>query len=493
MKPRMQGNGHVARWRADGWFGRDGINCVRGICGLLLLLVLEGGSQGFAQEGAATPPAPFARDELRMRNGDILFGELESIEPATGIRWRHRDALASIEFKPDSVGEIFFSGTRWRQTNSPVNCQVKLTNDDELDGQLVSVDAEKVQLDTGLAGRITIPRKMVALLAPQGASRAAIFQGPTGIEGWTHGKVSTNLPDSGQWSFRNGAFYASKSASIARNLNLPDVGSIEFDLTWKGMLYVAVALYTDYLQPINLSTKDSEPDFSGFYSLQLNTYSANLLSVKKNDPLKYLGQVAVPAFSQKNAVHVEVRASKPKKLVALLVDGVLIKQWQDTDDFAGGGRGMRFVHQGQGSIKLANLRISEWDGQFEEKPTNPPDSKQDLVKLRNGDKLAGDVEDVRDGRLTMQVAGAKMTVPLDRVKQVELAGKKAERAPENATDVRAYFRRGGSVTFQLERWTPQGVTATSPNFGRVVFNPAAFEWIQFTDLNRNTGASGRSF
>jgi hypothetical protein len=315
---------------------------------------------------------------------------------------------------------------------------------------------------------------------PVPPERKPLFIGPSADEGWTHGKVSTAVTEAGQWTYRDGAFYATRAASVARDLKLPDVASIQFDFTWKGMLYVAVAIYTDYLQPVNLSTKDTEPDFSGFYSLQLNNYSANLLSVKKLDPLKYLGQVAAPTLSQKNSAHIELLASRPKRQVALLIDGALVKIWQETEDFAGKGTGMRFVHQGQGSIKLSNIRVSEWDGQFDEKKTNPPDSKTDLVKLRNGDKLTGDVEAIREGKLAITVAGGnRVTVPIERVKQVELAGAKAGVAPENPANVRAYFRGGGSVTFRLEKWDGGGAAANSPNFGKGTFNPAAFEWVEF--------------
>src|SRR5262249_15342491 len=160
---------------------------------------------------------------------------------------------------------------------------------------------------------------------------------------------------------------------------------------------LAIALYTDYYQPINLANKDTEPEFGGFYSLQLNSFSANLLPVKKNDPLRYLGQVSVPAFNQKNTAHVEIRASKTKRTIALLVDGEVVKQWNETEEFVGQGAGVRFVHQGQGKVKLSQLRVSVWDGQFEEKPSAHPDAKQDIAKLRNGDKAGGTLNSIQDG------------------------------------------------------------------------------------------------
>jgi hypothetical protein len=360
-------------------------------------------------------------------------------------------------------------------------CRLFLTNQDEIEGNLISCDSEQVILDTWYAGKLVFPKRMVQALMPVPSGQAIIFEGPTGLDDWTMGKMSTAIADPGVWKYKNGAFYATRPASIARDLQLPDVSSVQFDMTWKGLVYLAIALYTDYLHPINLANKDQEPEFGGFYSLQINTFAANLLPVKKRDPLRFggLGQVPIPGLNQKNTAHVEIRTSKPKKSVALLIDGELIKQWIDTEDFAGTGTGVRFVHQGQGSLKLNNLRVSEWDGQFEEQLPPPTDSKVDLARLRNGDKLMGDLRSISNGIVIIATPGKVFEVPLTRVKQLDLASRNASRAKEEATDVRAYFAQGGSITFHLEEWDAQRVVGHSPNFGKAIFNPAAFERLRF--------------
>ena len=110
-----------------------------------------------------------------------------------------------------------------------------------------------------------------------------------------------------------------------------------------------------------------------------------------------------------------MRVNKAKHTTTLMVDGAIVKQWIDTDGFVGKGTGLRFVHQGQGAVKLNNLKISEW--------------------------ASRDVEPV--GR--------------------EMA------------NVKAIFRNGGTVTFQLQKWTTEAVTGTNASLGNVIFRPAAFE------------------
>ena len=438
-------------------------------------------SQGRGQNKASTD----SRDALFFQNGDMLYGSLRVIDPGAGVQWRHPDALDPIEFFTDSLSEIRFGYRPLPPITSTNACQIRLSNQDELEGNLIALNAARVELETWYGGKIEIPRKFVQFIAPKPADRPPIFAGPSGLDGWIIGQVQT-VPNAGQWSYKDEAFFATQSASIARDLKLPDVASLQFDLSWKGMLYIAVALYTDYMQPINLQTKETGPDFGGFYSLQLNSYTVNLLPVSKLEPLRYLGQTSVPAFSQKNKVHVEIRANKPKRMVALMVDGVLVKQWIDTEDFIGKGTGARFVHQGQGSVKLSNIRVAEWDGQFEEKPSATPDSKSDMGRLLNGDKVTGDLQSVTDGKAAFALPdGSALNIPLNRVKFLEMAGQKMERPRDNTANVRATFRRGGSLWLHLEKWDAQEIIGTHPCFGKIVLNPAAFERVEFYPAERS--------
>ncbi|MBI4659816.1 MAG: hypothetical protein HY735_13330 [Verrucomicrobia bacterium] len=426
-----------------------------------------------------------------FQNGDTLYGRLQKIDPVAGIVWRHPYSDEVIEFITENISEVRFGYRPQPQLNATNFCLVRLSNQDELEGSLVVCTPERLVLQTSYGGKLEIPRKYVQVISPKPVERPPIYEGPSGLEGWTMGIVQAAIPNSGQWSYKNGAFYATQSASIARELKLPDMASLECDLNWKGMLYIAIALYTDYMHPINLQTKETGPDFGGFYSLQLNSYTVNLLPVSKHEPLRYLGQTSVPAFNQKNKVHLEIRVNKPKRMVALMVDGVLVKQWIDSEDFVGKGTGIRLVHQGQGSVKLSNLRVSEWDGQFEEKPSNTPDAKQDQARLQNGDKVAGTLERIQDGKVTFSLPeGANLDIPLSRVKLVEMASQKLERPRENLPNVRATFRRGGSISFRLEKWDPPEVSGSNPCFGRFVFDSAAFERVQFLPITRPKPTAG---
>jgi hypothetical protein len=360
-------------------------------------------------------------------------------------------------------------------------CRVVLLNDDQLEGKLVSLSEDQITLETAYAGALKFSRALAKNIVPISPGRSLLFEGPYGLEGWTMGKVNAGPAaiEAGEWKYKNEAFYANKSSSIARDVKLPDVASLQFDLVWKNFFYMAVALYTENLQPVNLANKDTEPDFSGFYSLQINTFSANLLPVKKNEPLRYLGQTPLPSLSQKNSAHVDIRINKPKKTVALLVDGVLVRQWTDTEEFAGKGTAVRFVHQGQGVVKLSKIKVTEWDGQLEDKGVPILDQKQDVARLRNGDRVAGKINEIKEGKLAVEMPGNKLSIPFERVKIIDLATDGAQAAPMPLHAVRATFARGGSVTLLIHSWDARGLEAEIPGLGSFTLDPTAFSRFQW--------------
>src|SRR5437016_7434100 len=83
-------------------------------------------------------PAGAARETLRFRNGDYLFGSLESIDGGETIRWRHADSPIAIDFRKGALAEIELVPAHVSLTNSRAYTQVRLVNQDQLDGDLKS-------------------------------------------------------------------------------------------------------------------------------------------------------------------------------------------------------------------------------------------------------------------------------------------------------------------------------------------------------------------
>jgi hypothetical protein len=452
----------------------------------LVLLAALGATAAPAPAPAAATNTPAAStnapgDDLCFRNGDTLYGKLLEIQPGEVIRWQHADADGPIEFKPENVEQIDFAPRPPAEGRADGSCKLWLANGDKLAGTLVSCDAEALVLETWYAGKLRIARRALRTLAFN-PREPVVFEGPTGLEGWTEGNAVKGMEaDSGRWLYRNGAFYADKSASIARDVKLPARAEVQFDLAWRGQLNLAIALYTDSLQPILLTDKENGPDFGGFYSLRF-TQSAfiSLTPIHKQGPLRPLGDYLIlQALAQKDRMHVDLRMSKADRRVALFLDGALVKDWRDPGGFAGEGGGVRFVNNMSGSVKMSNFRVARWNGVLEEAVAEAADPAHDVVALESGGKTSGAVAAIANGRISLLTTGGTTVLPLEQASAIEFARHQGGAPAGPAANTHATFIQGGALTFELLRWRPEGVTAASPDFGRATFDPAAFSRLQF--------------
>lgn len=429
---------------------------------------------GIAFVAAAQAPAN-SSDTVIFRNGDLLYGHLLSIDASGAVKWQHPDASEPIEFKPNSASQIDFPEVK-NPGATPTNaCRLLLANGDCLEGGLLSCDRDGLALQTWYAGRVTVPRaalKSLVFIRPS----AAVFDGITGLDGWTRAASPAAAlgGDSGDWTYHNGAFYADRTASIARDFHLPNDSQIQFDLAWKGSLNLAVALYTDSLRPVLLTEKDRAPDFGGFYSFRFqNSVLIDVLAIKKQEPIRALGQVMDATLGGKDRVHVDLRVSKAQHEIALFLDKTLVKEWIDTNGFIGQGSALRFVQNPGGMIKLSNLRITHWDGLFDQ----PGDETEDVVWLNDGRKISGTITSLASDKITVKSVDGLSTQAFNQVRALTFAHREPAEPP--AGTMRATFSQGGNLTFTLDSWQPGEMIVESPDFGHAQINPAAFTRLQF--------------
>ncbi len=431
---------------------------------------------------AAEPDAADLRDILRLVNGDRLAGQILSASPQKGVFWQYDSNFPPANFRYFALQEINLANFQQPKAGNPQpgKSAIRLSNGDELVGRLREVTASEAIFETPYGEALRFPRNRWQWIVFDNEPEEPLFSGPTSLDGWTRGEVAPAIMQSGHWEYHNQAFYATKAASIARDLALPDQSRIQFDLHWKGLLNFAFALHTDYLHPVNLTAKDEEPVFGGFYSLRLSSPFVEVVMVKQKTPLQYLGQMQTRAFSGKRKAHVDIRIDKAAARIVLLVDGELVKQWVDKNGFAGEGSGIRMVHQGQGSIRFSNFRVTTWNGQIEEPPAIRATAKEDLVTLRNGKRRTGKVQSVQNSALMLALTDGETKIPLQEIQKIEFAGvvnQKTTTASKSA--VVAKFAERGVVHLELSELQDERLRGISPNFGPVSFPIRAFEKLSF--------------
>ena len=459
-------------WDTLGKFGKHRLGVWLTLAGMCQLL----------NNSAAEPDAADLRDMLRLVNGDRLAGRILLASPQKGVFWQYDSNFPPANFRYSAIQEIDLANFPQPKASNPQPGQsaIRLSNGDELVGRLREVTAGEAIFETPHGEALRFPRNRWQWIVFDNEPEKPLFSGPTGLEGWTRGEVAPAIMQSGHWTYHNQAFYAAKAASIARDLALPDRSRLQFDLHWKGLLNLAFALHTDYLHPVNLTAKDEEPVFGGFYSLRLSSPFVEVVMVKQETPLQYLGQMQTRAFSGKRKAHVDIRIDKAAARIVLLVDSELVKQWVDKNGFAGEGNGIRMVHQGQGSIRFSEFRVTTWNGQIEEPPAIRATAKEDLVTLRNGSRRAGKVQAVQNGALMLALTGGETKIPLQEIQKIEFAGVANQKTtPASKSAVIAKFAERGVVHLELSELQDERLRGISPNFGPVSFPLRAFETLSF--------------
>lgn len=417
---------------------------------------------------------PAYADVIRLMNGDTLHGNLLTIDPQRGVRWRTPDAQGEIAFKPERVARVTLPRKGPPATLSSNACAVSLSNGDELVGAVEMVDSERVTLQTEYAGLLTLPRKRVAAVRMIKGSAGAIYEGPTGMEGWRSRNTRNN------WRFADNSLVATGNGSIGRDVKLPPMARLEFDLAWRGQLQFLIALYTD----------STEEYASNAYLLQMQPGYIYLQRMRRNGGSSHMGQAEYPGLHQKSKVHVEILANKETRTIALLLDGTLVKQWKDNLDWGGSGSGIIFGNQNIGLIRINNIRVTEWDGTIQEQNAPSAKTQRDVLELSNKDKISGTLVSLKDGLLLFETAFAKMEIPLERMNYVEFASEKLETPPKNPAEVRAVFADRGVVTLLIDRWDGLQMAAKSSNFGEARFKTAAFTQLYFNWEQQKEEAKG---
>ncbi len=435
---------------------------------------------GFALAAMASADAP--KSVIRFSNNDVLTGFPESIMPQRMV-WNSPLLERPATFQLDKVLDVSLSPTLPEETADHA-ATVTLTNGDTIRGQLASVTDDAIALDTWFAGRMSFKRPMVSGVKIEQRT-GYLYSGPTGLDGWHQ---SAKPP---AWTYQRSAFRASAEGGIARMDLLPEECSVSFDAAWKGdSIRLRVILFSDDPATDNPT---SGYDFSfmrgGIHARNCKTQS-------------FLGSAQSQALMEADKVHIEIRASAKSNRVALFINGQITEVWNDPD--AGQpspGRGLHFISGSTLPLRISDIRVAAWNGVIEQMPEPRPgfhrrfgfpelneedepatDAKPEpeaRMELANGDTLAGQVNSIENGIITMKTPLGDIRLPVSRLRTVLLKPVEMESSKRYNGDIRAWFPDGGSIVFRLEASGDGTLTGSSQNFGSATFKTAAFSRIEF--------------
>lgn len=417
-------------------------------------------------------------DTMRFVNNDSLHGSFLGYEKEGNVRWKSPESKDPIVFQATNLTEIKLDSHKPPASATPATHAILLTNNDEIPGNLVSMDDKVLTLDTWYAGKLLIPRDMVRTITPLKTSSSILYQGPTSLDGWTPGPRFNNAV---AWAYRDGSLISTNYGMIGRDVKLPSLASVDLDVMSRGNSQLCISLYSDRADNGNMTN---------CYMFQINGSYISLQRLTPNGQNNFGGeQLQLPGnVMLHDKMHIGIRMNKDTKTFWLYINGNMVKQWTDPAEFAGKGTSLIFMTQQQGGYtRISNIKVSTWDGEIESNHTAGEKAKEDNIKMENQDKVSGKLKSIADGKALFTSSYADLTVPLDRIEEINMSSEGADQAKRNAGDIRAYFADRGSITMQLESWDEKQATATSPNFGKATFSPDAFQRLQF-NLNRQPPA-----
>jgi hypothetical protein len=418
---------------------------------------------------------PASWDLLQFLDGSTLHGKLRSMLNGNGVRWEHPDARQPIDFKLSNLAWIRFENPKPVAPELKPTCRFRFNNGDEILGQLVSLDLERMEFEPWFGGRLKAPRQTVQSLTFLSKGLSIVYEGPAGLEGWNGGREPKS------WQYRDGGFYATGVGTLGRDFNLTNSASIEFDLAWTGSFNLIMPIYTEVTDRYDYSTSS--------YMFYLSPGYVTVQRVQAGGGVLPMGHAQIPSMLKRNKIHLEVRANKPEATLALLADGALVQRWKDNGGFVAKGTGVVFFSQLEGqTMKISNIKVSTWEGKFEPETTGELAAKEDLIYLMNRDKVAGALKSIADGKLSVSLAQSTIDIPLPRVTYVYFGGSNTNALTRRQGEIRAYFSGGLTVALALEKWEEQQVSGTSVNFGRMDFSPQTIRQIQF-NLDQPKAAS----
>lgn len=436
--------------------------------------------------GTTGPPANAlpTTGALRFRNGDRLSGELVGVSPGKSLAWRHPAAPAPFQFRAGTVDRIVLGGA---PVAAPENAAVEmhLANGDRLRGELASLEENKVVLVTATAGTLTIPRAMLRRLVSLNVQGAVLFGNPQTIADWkTPPPVTLNNacvrchpggwktpPRLDRWQFTNGVFTANGPAggAIGRDMNLPDRARIEFDLAWEKTPEARIGLYAR-----NLTGEHPRQTADITCWIQLSDGGVNWVWYRKDgnqaNAIEAGEFVAIPGWAARKKARIAILTDKPRRVIALRVDGELLYTWTMPADWAPNGTGLVLSKYGtclRGKWQLSNLRIERHFEVLGGTEVIVAPRSSDTVNFADGTQATGKVKSVSGGKLTYAPNGGPTEAPMGGVAEILFAGEPLKAGVRPETDVRVLLHDGSEVTLDLDQIDAESLTGKAADIGQV--------------------------
>ena len=422
-------------------------------------------------------------DTMVFKNGDQLGGALEAAASGQKLRWRAAPASPPVEMDTARVAGVLIAP---RGAVTPVKSGVlaRCRNGDLFAGDFVSLDAQRLTIESGAAGRLALPREAVQALYFANDGKLPVLDGAAEHEVWEAGidfnranaeqrkkKLAEGKATPGLWTYFDGMFSVKRTSANKSNAynngnfnlgrvieGLPARVDFSFDVIGKkNQVFFSAYLFT-------------EPDSAGY---MMQFHQAGMF-IYDTGGQQQRGRAAVQQqqiqFGDKVKAdvpqhHIRVLADRTSGRMTVLVDEVVVANFGPKPGAAPRNlaRGLGLLPQQNTPCTFANLRVAPWNGQVPGKAPAAAGAPPDSVLLANGDEAQGTVGTATPEAVQLESEVGVLELPVPRLVMMEFGA----RAPEAASGVRLRLGDGSVFTVSAYRIENDTVVCQSPVAGEM--------------------------
>lgn len=329
---------------------------------------------------------PARADQLQLTGGERISGTVSAINPDGTVVLETPLSPEPLRFKAGSVREVKFTDTDAAEVTG--RCLVTLANGDALPGVIEEIDGQNLTMAGGGAGRMVVPRAVVASLMPGLNHPQVVLSGPDGFDGWKRNPESAE-----QWAVEQRAFRVEGASSISRKPELPEQFVVRFKLAWRNNPKFKFSFAAD---------DDQEGEAQDRYYLQFNSGGLEIKRESATDK-RYHSLVTLNRLPQQfkgRQVTFEIRVDRRERVLELWLNGEPEGKFKDPLSRAPEGGFLVFASDaGEDEMQtISDIEVTEWSPQSGRGPVGERgDKTKDALLGAEGERFSGKLERTKKG------------------------------------------------------------------------------------------------
>ena len=371
--------------------------------------------------GSATKTPGNDKDTVTLRDGNIFTGKIRGITAEKGVQLQ-REGLSDLELIQEEITSLTFAERKAAtEADAPKagaqlpKVVLQMRDGSVFHGDALTMDHGALLLTLPAAQgetegkRVEIPREHAQYAAISDGDAPRIYDGPTGLTGWSSGRYSN-----GQWDYKDGFLRCIANGPIGRDLGrMPDPVDVSFDVNYPAhMQQFSFELFsTDVIQSgigaLNVTFTPAQIFGTHFDGQRSNQYNTN---EQRNPQLN----AHINASDKPASIRYRVLVDRVNGRALIYVNGDKRAEWKlskvKPEDLAKCGATFGIsphVSMPGTPFQIGHVRVMPWDGKEPKKDAKNEAAKGDQLFSGDGKVTDGTIDRITEGEIIFANPEAK--------------------------------------------------------------------------------------